>query len=67
MLYRQTPVSTVKDELGKFLGSYVTYHGKTQETYRLIFNKIFAMLGNIESFHVRPEYKVRVWTEYGLL
>ena len=62
----ETPLLSVKDEPEKFLGMYITYHGKTSEIYQIIHDKLKSALENIENSLVRGEYKIRVFTEYTL-
>ncbi len=59
-------VPTVKEKPEKFLGSYITYYGKTSEAFEIIKSKLCNMLDNIDSIHVRNEYKTRIYIQYGL-
>ncbi len=59
-------VPTVKDKPEKFLGSYVTFLGKTADVYEIIKSKLDTMLDNIDSVNIRNEYKTRIYVQYGL-
>ena len=61
-----TPLPTVLEKPEKFLGSYITYFGKTAETFNIIRDKISLMLSNIDKCAIRNEYKMRVFSDYGL-
>ncbi len=59
-------VPTVKEKPVKFLGSYITFLGKTSEIFGIISSKMCDMLDNIDSVNIRGEYKTRIYTQYGL-
>ncbi len=59
-------VPTVKDKPEKFLGSYITFLGKTSETYDIIKSKLSDLLENVDSVNIRGEYKTRIYSQYGL-
>ncbi len=58
-------VPTVKDKPEKFLGSYITFFGKTSEVFEIIKSKLCDMMDNIDSVNIRGEFKTRVYTQYG--
>ena len=49
----ETPLLSVKDEPEKFLGMYITYHGKTSEIYQIMHDKLKTALENIENSEKR--------------
>ncbi len=59
-------VPTVKQKPEKFLGSYITFYGKTSEVYEIIKSKVCDILDNINSVNIRNEYKTRIYIQYGL-
>ncbi len=59
-------VPTVKEKPEKFLGSYITYLGKTADAYGIIVSKLEDMLENIDCINIRNEYKTRIYVQYGL-
>ena len=56
----------MKDKPEKFLGFYITFYGKTHDTFQIIEKKLNDMLNNIDNSLVRNEYKTRVFIQYGL-
>ena len=54
-----TPLPTVLEKPEKFLGSYITFYGKSTETFNLIRNKVNSLLTNIDNSAIRNEYKMR--------
>ena len=59
-------VPTVKSKPEKFLGTFITFYGKTSETFNLIESKIKSILSNIDNTEIRPEYKLQIWTRYAI-
>ena len=59
-------LATVKDKPEKFLGSYISFYGKSQDNYDIINRKLSDVLQHIDDSQIRNEYKIRVFTEYAL-
>ena len=57
-------IPTVKEKPEKFLGSFITYHGKTSDAYKIIQEKYTAFLENVNTTSIRNEYKVRILNDY---
>ena len=50
----------------KFLGACVSFQSTSMEGFTFIHNKLESMLKNIESTNIRPEFKVRIYTQYAM-
>ena len=59
-------LDSIKDSPMKFLGACVSFQSTSREGFTFIHNKLESMLMNIESTHIRPEFKVRIYTQYAM-
>ena len=59
-------VKTLDEDPQKFLGSLVTFSGKTSEIFTMIKDKLNTKLSNIDNCLVRNEYKVNIYSKYFL-
>ena len=56
-------LDSIKDMPVKFLGICVSFQSTSMEGFTFIHNKLESMLKNIESTNIRPEFKVRIYTQ----
>ncbi len=59
-------LKSLQDAPEKFLGSTITFRGKTKETFDNVKDKLIGIIDNIDNSQIRNEYKVRVFTEYAI-
>ena len=59
-------LDSIKDSPMKFLGACVSCQSTSMEGFTFIHNKLESMLKNIESTNIRPEFKVRIYTQYAM-
>ena len=59
-------LDSIKNSLMKFLGVCVSFQSTSMEGFTFIHNKLESMLNNIESTNIRPEFNVRIYTQYAL-
>ena len=59
-------LDSIKDSPMKFLGACVSFQSTSMEGFTFIHNKLEFMLKNIESTNIRPEFKVRIYTQYAM-
>ena len=57
-------VKTVDEDPQKFLGSLISFSGKTEETFEFIKAKIETPINRINSTLVRNEYKLALYAKY---
>ena len=57
-------LKSLKDAPEKFLGSNITFSGKSADIYEIVQSKLNGMIHNIASCKVREEFKLRVYTQY---
>ena len=59
-------LDSIKNSPMKFLGACVSFQSTSMEGFTFIHNKLESMLKNIESTNIRPEFKVRIYTQYAM-
>ena len=59
-------LDSIKDSPMKFVGACVSFQSTSMEGFTFIHNKLEYMLKNIESTNIRPEFKVRIYTQYAM-
>ena len=57
-------IGSILNSPEKFLGSYITYHGKQSETFNIVSDSICAILENIDKCLIADEYKLKVYSQY---
>ena len=48
----------------KFLGAYISFEGKPQETYNFLASHLKTKLANIDKSPIRNEFKIRIYKDY---
>ena len=59
-------LDSIKNSPMQFLGACVSFQSTSMEGFTFIHNKLESMLKNIESTNIRPEFKVRIYTQYAM-
>ena len=60
-------VKSLQEAPKKFLGSTITFRGKTKEAFDGVSEKLTCFIQNIDSSQIRKEYKLlRVYIEYAV-
>ena len=59
-----TSIDTLEKDSHKFLGSTITFSGKTNETFELIRDYLSTRLSRIDNMLIRNEYKLKIYTKY---
>ena len=55
-------LKSLKDAPEKFLGSNISFSGKSVDTYEIVQSKLNGMINNIGSCKVRDEFKLKVYS-----
>jgi hypothetical protein len=59
-------LKSLKDAPEKFLGSNITFSGKSSDIYAIVKSKLESIITNISSCMIRNEFKLRVYTQYAI-
>ena len=59
-------IHNIREKPEKFLGSWLTFHMKSDDAFSFVRNKLVNALECINSTHVRNEFKIAVLTRYSL-
>ena len=62
----ETLLKTTKDAPEKFLGKHIFHGNKSKDIYDVVKSKVMEQIDNINSSHVRNEYKLRVYVQYSI-
>ena len=57
-------VKSLQEAPKKFLGSTITFRGKTKEAFDGVSEKLTCFIQNIDSSQIRKEYKLHVYIDY---
>ena len=57
-------IPSIKDEEQKFLGCLLFFSGKSEETFKLIFDTLKGALDRLEGSLIRSEYKLWILKNY---
>ena len=57
-------LKSLKDAPEKFLGSNITYKGKSKDIHEIVKNKLEGMMENIKKCCIRDEFKLKIYTQY---
>ena len=60
-------LKSLKDAPEKFLGSNITFSGKSSDINAIITSKLENVITNVSSCMIRDEFKLRVYTQYAIL
>ncbi len=58
------PLDTLDTSPHKFLGSTITFSGKQQETYNVIYEHLTSRMKHIDCMEIRSEYKLKIYKDY---
>ncbi len=59
-------LKSLKDAPEKFLGSNITFSGKSKDINEIVKSKLETITSNVSSCMIRDEYKLRVYTQYSI-
>mgnify|MGYP003407069818 CR=1 FL=1 len=59
-----TPIPSIQENPIKFLGAFISYDGKPQETYNYLASQLKTKLSNIDKSPIRNEFKIRIYKDY---
>ena len=59
-------LKSLKDNPEKFLGSNITFEGKSKNIHELVQVKLRSMTENITTCSIRDEFKLKVYTQYAM-
>ena len=60
----ETILKSLKDIPEKFLGSLITFKGKTKDTFDYVKSKLCSIIKNVDASMIRDEFKLRVYVNY---
>ena len=61
---RDTPIPSIQENPIKFLGAFISYDGKPQETYNYLASQLKTKPSNIDKSPIRDEFKIRIYKDY---
>jgi hypothetical protein len=59
-----TSVHSIQENPIKFLGAFISYNGKPQETYNYLASQLKTKLSNIDKSPIRNEFKIHIYKDY---
>ena len=60
----ETILKSLKDTPEKFLGSLITFKGKTKDTFDYVKSKLCSIIQNVDASMIRDEFTLRVYVNY---